>query len=214
LRGKPNSWAIERPVPAPGDARAVECGPDRQRGSMSGPGAPSWADLSGPFGGGGGLGIGAVGRWRAQSQQITRRHDMGSDDDDKRRARAHGNRLGQRRSMAGVGCGCPSRASAARRTLYGTAPCGAGRTGGWAGHRSAERLTHTRDVSPTAQPVGPDHRPGPLPRGDSGGGRCQLIRDHPGQHMLQRTRQRVAWPIDADPQMRPAWAPSFPRDET
>jgi hypothetical protein len=24
----------------------------------------------------------------------------------------------------------------------------------------------------------------------------------------------VTWPIGADPQVRPAWAPSFPRDET
>jgi hypothetical protein len=89
---------------------------------------------------------------------------MGSDDDE-RRARAHGNRLGRLGGMAGVGCGCPSRASAARRTLYGTAPHGAGRTGGWAGHCSAERLTHTHDVPPTAQPVGSDYRPGPVPRG-------------------------------------------------
>jgi len=49
---------------------------------------------------------------------------------------------------------------------------------------------------------------------DGDGGRCQLIHAHPGQHMLQRTRQRVAWPIGDDPQNGPAWAPSFPRDET
>jgi hypothetical protein len=50
---------------------------------------------------------------------------------------------------------------------------------------------------------------------DGLGGRCQLIRDHPGQHMLQRDRQRVVWPIGAEPQTRPAWAPGgFPRDES
>jgi hypothetical protein len=49
---------------------------------------------------------------------------------------------------------------------------------------------------------------------DGLGRRCQLIRDHPGQHLLQRAGQRFAWQIGADPHIRPAWAPSFQREET
>jgi hypothetical protein len=46
-------------------------------------------------------------------------------------------------------------------------------------------------------------------------GRCQLVRDHSGQHVLQRDGQQLAWPIDAQPHPEPPWAiGGFPRDET
>jgi hypothetical protein len=45
-------------------------------------------------------------------------------------------------------------------------------------------------------------------------GRCQLVVGHPGQHVLQRAGQRMVWPVGAEPQTRPAWAPTFPRDES
>jgi hypothetical protein len=50
---------------------------------------------------------------------------------------------------------------------------------------------------------------------DSLDGRCQLVRDHSGQHVLQRDGQQLAWPIDAQPHPEPPWAiGGFPRDET
>jgi hypothetical protein len=50
---------------------------------------------------------------------------------------------------------------------------------------------------------------------DGVGGRCQLLREHQGQHMLQRHGQRDAWPVGAVPQGRPPWSPGgYPRDET
>ena len=43
--------------------------------------------------------------------------------------------------------------------------------------------------------------------------RCQLVRGHPGQHMLQHGGRRYTWPVGAE-QVRPAFAPGgFPRDE-
>jgi hypothetical protein len=48
---------------------------------------------------------------------------------------------------------------------------------------------------------------------DGVGGRCQLVVGHSGQHMLQRNGQRLVWPVGAEPQTRPPWAPTFPRDD-
>jgi hypothetical protein len=48
---------------------------------------------------------------------------------------------------------------------------------------------------------------------DGEGGRCQLVTGHSGQHVLQRDGRRLAWPVGAEPQTRPPWATTFPRDE-
>jgi hypothetical protein len=45
------------------------------------------------------------------------------------------------------------------------------------------------------------------------GDRCQLIAGHNGEHALQKAGQRLAWPVGAEPQTRPPWATTFPRDE-
>jgi hypothetical protein len=44
-------------------------------------------------------------------------------------------------------------------------------------------------------------------------GRCQLVRGHPEQHLLQRDGRRYGWPVGAQV-IRPPWTPGgFPRDE-
>jgi hypothetical protein len=49
---------------------------------------------------------------------------------------------------------------------------------------------------------------------DGRGDRCQLVVGHHGQHILQRDGQLLVWPIGAEPQTRPPWPTTFPRDET
>ena len=48
---------------------------------------------------------------------------------------------------------------------------------------------------------------------DGLGSRCQLVVGHDGQHLLERDGQRLAWPVGAEPHLRPPWATSFPRRE-
>jgi hypothetical protein len=50
------------------------------------------------------------------------------------------------------------------------------------------------------------------PERDGEGDRCQLVVGHGGQHVLQRAGLLV-WPVGAEPQTRPPWATTFPRDE-
>jgi hypothetical protein len=47
---------------------------------------------------------------------------------------------------------------------------------------------------------------------DGEGDRCQLVVGHDGEHVLQRGGQRLTWPIGAEPQTRPPWATTFPRN--
>jgi|SoimicmetaTmtLMA_FD_contig_41_5468316_length_381_multi_2_in_0_out_0_1 hypothetical protein len=44
---------------------------------------------------------------------------------------------------------------------------------------------------------------------DGEGTRCQLVIGHNGQHVLQRNGRRLAWPVGAEPQIRPPWAFTF-----
>ena len=41
------------------------------------------------------------------------------------------------------------------------------------------------------------------PEVDGLGSRCQLVVDHPGEHILERDGQRLAWPVGAQPHERP-----------
>jgi len=49
---------------------------------------------------------------------------------------------------------------------------------------------------------------------DGLGSRCQLVVGHDGQHLLERDGQRLAWPVGAEPHLRPPWAISLPATRT